>query len=71
MKHLSLDGPWRLILPGRARPVPASVPGCVHTDLMAAGILRDPFYRDNIAAGRVSADGPAVYEREFSLNPIP
>lgn len=71
MKHLSLDGPWRLILPGRARPVPASVPGCVHTDLMAAGILRDPFYRDNIAAGRVCADGPAVYEREFSLNPIP
>ncbi len=71
MKHLSLDGAWRLKLPGRSRPVPASVPGCVHTDLMAAGLLRDPLYRDNIAAGRVAIDGPATYVREFTLNPIP
>lgn len=27
--------------------VPASVPGCVHTDLIRAGIVKDPFWRDN------------------------
>ncbi|WP_067478733.1 glycoside hydrolase family 2 protein [Actinomadura hibisca] len=29
--------------------VPATVPGCVHTDLMAAGLLPDPFLDDNEA----------------------
>jgi len=23
------------------------VPGCIHTDLLAAGKIADPFYRDN------------------------
>ena len=27
--------------------IDASVPGCVHTDLAAAGIIKDLFYRDN------------------------
>jgi beta-mannosidase len=26
---------------------PATVPGCVHTDLLAAGRIGDPFYRTN------------------------
>lgn len=30
--------------------VPAAVPGCVHTDLMAAGLIPDPFRGDNEAA---------------------
>ncbi|HEX7176318.1 MAG TPA: glycoside hydrolase family 2 protein [Pyrinomonadaceae bacterium] len=25
----------------------ATVPGCVHTDLLSAGLIEDPFYRDN------------------------
>lgn len=29
------------------RPVPASVPGCVHTDLLAAGLIPDPFVDGN------------------------
>jgi beta-mannosidase len=28
-------------------PLPATVPGCVHTDLMAAGVIRDPYYDRN------------------------
>lgn len=27
--------------------IPAAVPGCVHTDLMAAGVLDDPYYDQN------------------------
>jgi beta-mannosidase len=29
------------------RTVPATVPGCVHTDLLAAGLIADPFLDDN------------------------
>ncbi|GGO29595.1 beta-mannosidase [Microbispora rosea subsp. aerata] len=36
---------------GKLRPVvaglPASVPGCVHTDLLAAGLIEDPYLDDN------------------------
>lgn len=36
---------------GQLRPVvaglPASVPGCVHTDLLAAGLIEDPYLDDN------------------------
>lgn len=52
MTHRSvLDSGWRLLLTEphpdapaglHGRAVPAAVPGCVHTDLMAAGVLTDP-----------------------------
>jgi len=31
---------------------PAEVPGCVHTDLMAAGVIPDPYLDGNEAAIR-------------------
>ena len=31
---------------------PAEVPGCVHTDLMAAGVIPDPYLDGNEAALR-------------------
>src|SRR5690242_19969191 len=36
-----LDEGWTLRHEGE--PLPASVPGCVHTDLLAAGVVPDPF----------------------------
>jgi beta-mannosidase len=33
-----------------AGPVPATVPGCVHTDLLAAGLIPDPFHDRNETA---------------------
>jgi beta-mannosidase len=33
--------------PAAAGPHPASVPGCVHTDLLAAGVIEDPYLDDN------------------------
>ncbi|HEY7273045.1 MAG TPA: glycoside hydrolase family 2 protein [Actinoplanes sp.] len=32
---------------GDLRGIPATVPGCVHTDLLAAGLIDDPFADDN------------------------
>ncbi len=38
---------WRFREYGQSEWLPATVPGCVHTDLLAANLIGDPFYRDN------------------------
>ncbi|MEV6963726.1 glycoside hydrolase family 2 TIM barrel-domain containing protein [Hamadaea sp. NPDC051192] len=43
----ALDGPWTLHGDALDGPVPATVPGCVHTDLLAAGLIDDPFLGEN------------------------
>lgn len=47
MESFSLNGAWYLYKADEGEAVPATVPGCVHTDLLAAGLIEDPFYRDN------------------------
>jgi beta-mannosidase len=52
LDHRPLSGPWtfRRVTRAGAAPeawLPATVPGCVHTDLLAAGKIGDPFYRLN------------------------
>ncbi len=71
MKHITLEGAWRLKIPGRKRPIQANVPGCVHTGLIACGLLRDPLAGGSAEAGRAIALDGAAYEREFTLNPVP
>ena len=43
--QLSLSGQWEFRQADRGEWMPATVPGCVHTDLMELGLLPDPFYR--------------------------
>lgn len=43
----SLDGAWELRKCGSDEVIGATVPGCVHLDLMNAKIIEDPFYGDN------------------------
>jgi len=52
MQKIDLNGPWQFRAAGRRGGAPtvrrwmrASVPGTVHTDLMAAGKIPDPFFR--------------------------
>lgn len=47
MHKVTLNGAWSLFRKGDDTPIPATVPGCVHTDLLANGLLEDPFYRTN------------------------
>ncbi len=47
MEIIDLCGQWQVTQLGRKGSIPATVPGCVHTDLMAAGAIGDPFYRDD------------------------
>lgn len=47
MQVQSLDGAWVLRKAGSDVVYPALVPGCVHTDLMRAKVIEDPFKGDN------------------------
>ncbi|GAA3030642.1 glycosyl hydrolase 2 galactose-binding domain-containing protein [Streptosporangium longisporum] len=47
---------------GDIRGVPAAVPGCVHTDLLAAGLIEDPYLDDN--ENRLTWIGRCVWEYE-------
>ena len=38
---------WQFREAGKDKWYPASVPGCVHTDLLRNKLIDDPFYRDN------------------------
>ncbi|MFF5232507.1 glycoside hydrolase family 2 protein [Dactylosporangium sp. NPDC000521] len=42
-----LHSGWTLRAPSIDGPVPATVPGCVHTDLLAAGLIPDPYLDAN------------------------
>ena len=70
-------GPARLDLGGRgwtlrradapAEATPATVPGTVHTDLLAAGQLPDPFYRDDEASVQWVGATAWVYARHVDV----
>ena len=49
------------------RDVPASVPGCVHTDLLAAGLIPDPYLADNEPALLWTGRCDWSYSRGFDV----
>ncbi|TCB95588.1 glycoside hydrolase family 2 protein [Micromonospora zingiberis] len=51
------------------RAVPATVPGCVHTDLLAAGLIPDPYLDDNETALTWIGQTGWVYESTFDRPP--
>ncbi|WP_181032907.1 glycoside hydrolase family 2 protein [Clavibacter michiganensis] len=72
MPHLSLDGPWTLTAVSGAAPegilgrdVPATVPGCAHTDLLTADLITDPFDGDAEAAQQWIGSTVWRYARTF------
>lgn len=69
MKQLSLNGPWTLDIPGSAfTAVPAEVPGSVYHDLLAAGRIPDPFYRDNETEALKLMEYDFHYSRAFRVD---
>ena len=61
----SLDGAWQATQSGKDDWLPANVPGCIHTDLLAAGKIPDPFFGDNEYAVAWVAKTDWVYRRTF------
>jgi beta-mannosidase len=45
--RIPLQSGWRFREVGKEEWYPATVPGCVHTDLLNNKLIEDPFYRDN------------------------
>ena len=69
MKTLSLNGSWTLEVPGSAfGAVAASVPGSVYHDLLTAGLIPDPFYRDNEMDALKFMDNDFHYSRAFAVD---
>jgi beta-mannosidase len=69
IERLDLGGTWEVLREGSSEVIPAAVPGSIHTDLMAAGRLPDPFYRDNEKASQWVGEANWIYRRSFDVKP--
>ncbi len=65
---ISLHKDWYLYSPDTLDSYPATVPGTVHTDLMSAGIIPDPFYGSNVEAVQWIENHSWVYSCSFDLH---
>lgn len=63
----SLDGEWQFHKVGREEWHPAHVPGTVHLDLIEAGLIPDPFYRDNELKVQWVEYEDWEYKKEFKI----
>jgi len=68
MDVFDLCGDWRVTRGGQARSIPATVPGCIHTDLLAAGEIQDPFYRTREIDVQWVGKARWTYSRSFELS---
>ncbi len=64
-RRLNLNGSWQLARSGADDWIPATVPGCVHTDLLAAGKIPDPFFRDNEKSLQWIGESDWTFRRTF------
>lgn len=70
---LNLCGTWQCHMTDGAAhtyDIPASVPGCVHTDLQAAGILGDLFWRTENDTCQWVENCDVTYRRTFSVDTV-
>lgn len=67
MESIELNGSWKLQQAGTRRTYTATVPGCVHTDLLAAKAIPDPFDSDNEWGVRWIGEKDWTYTREFQV----
>ncbi len=67
MTRTSLNGVWALHRPKTGETYPATVPGVVHTDLLAAGQIEYPYYRDNERKYAWVGREDWVYSRGFEI----
>ncbi|GAI15280.1 unnamed protein product, partial [marine sediment metagenome] len=67
MQTVYLSGEWTLKQLGKKERIKATVPGCVHTDLLAAGKIPDPYYRDNEQVLQWIGEVDWVYMRTFNI----
>jgi beta-mannosidase len=69
MQSQSLNGTWQFRQAGEPGWLPAQVPGGVHTDLLAAGRIPDPFVGDNEKRVQWIAESDWEYRVSFRVAP--
>ena len=73
IQPITLDGPWKLVgidpQGERKLELTGQVPGHVHPDLQAAGIIPDPFWRDQVTECQWVEKWDWHYSREFEVIP--
>jgi len=67
IRSLPLGGDWQAAKAGTTDWIAAHVPGCIHTDLLAAGKISDPFYRDNEKSVQWVGEQDWVFRRTFQV----
>ena len=68
MTKLDLAGSWKMKRTVGTDWITGIVPGSVFNDLLNAGKISDPFYRDNEDEARAIASYDYEYEREFNID---
>jgi beta-mannosidase len=68
MKIFDLGGQWHVKKQEDYGTIPATVPGCIHMDLLHAEKIEDPFYRDNEARQMWIGETDWMYSRTFTLD---
>jgi beta-mannosidase len=69
VKNQSLAGAWEFRQLGTEEWLSASVPGGVHTDLLALGHIPDPFVGDNEKRVQWVAESDWIYRHGFTCSP--
>ena len=68
MQKITLNGSWQLFKKGENQAIEAIVPGCVHLDLLSAGKISDPYWRDNELAMMWVGETDWLYQRTINLS---
>ena len=68
LTRFNLDGAWQVSVSGSNDWFAATVPGCVHTDLLQAKRIPDPFFRDNEKKVQWVGDQAWTYRRTFDVS---
>ncbi len=68
MYKISLDGEWAVSKVGENKEIPATVPGDIYGDLLKAGEIPDPFYRDNELELQWIGETDWTYRRTFKVD---
>jgi len=64
----SIHADWKFRRAGVGEWLEATVPGCIHTDLLAHNIIDDPFFRDNEKSVQWIENEDWAYQGEFTID---
>ncbi|MBQ9032154.1 MAG: glycoside hydrolase family 2 protein [Parasporobacterium sp.] len=67
LQRFSLNGEWNMKMTEWQEMVPAQVPGDIYSDLLRAGKMQDPYFRDQELQALPLSEKEYLYEKRFDL----